>query len=619
MRAAAASTLMIVLVAGCVSPPDPPALKMADRVVFQQGVSGYTGASDRQRIDGLTGAGTVLRAEAGYDISDIPPETTKTIAKVRGDRSRMEAMVPARPVTTAFSIVFRMPGMPQEARITKATLELSLHNLKEPSMLHYESPAAGDFSRVFRVTPGDESVSLDVTDLVRTALRRRGPLSVKVRPGAGGAWFYGVRHRRIERRPRLTVEFAAPVAVGRRHAPPEALKYVAKEVLSDPQKLDRFLKANTRIRAVKLLPAADAMVGSRGDPKGQYAGHAHVDTNFGSGLTLNVRDWYPGFDWRSFLKFDLGPLAGRRVHGAVLTLKTLNCPSSNAEKVKVYAVADEFDDWQEDAITWRNQPPVPCHYVFAGLDHQMVGPSKDKSTVGRWYHWEVSRYIEEELERGNRIASLCLKEEFTGSHSLPIFASREAGPGQSPCLIVLYEGAEVKPAPHAIARPDQPIARGARILLDFETPQGYEAAGMKKQPLKTAERGATSGRQALQATFEKGNAGIYITLAEAVDLTTHKWFCFDVTWHAESESGFGFAWLLEDPDSGGKWERNYHNEKLGLVPGRNTIRVPTKAIGYMNVDPKRAKRLHLYWTNAAGARPERAELSFDAFRLEGRE
>ncbi len=617
--------LLLLFACGCVPAPSTGPSRTAGEVRYQQDVSGYTGSTDTQKIAGLSGLGSLLRAEAGYDISDIPPSTMKNVAAVRGDRKiaapektrRIEAMMTPRPVDSSFVVSFAMPGIPDHAKIASATVELTVASIKEPCRLHYEKVGPGDTSKIVVVKPGDAVVKLDVKEIVLDALMREKALKVTVRTGRGGVWFYGVRHRELAKRPMLRLTLASPVDLAAAdHRLPEAAAFVAKDAMTDAAKLAALLDARPRLKTVKLYPAADAMVGSRSDPKGTYPGHANVDTNFGTAMTLNVRDWYPGFDWRSFIRFDLAPLEGRRIHGAIMGLYTLNCPNSKAEKVKAYATADEFDAWEEDAITWRDQPRAGNHYHQAPIDHQMVGPKTDKSTLGRWYHWDLGGYVDDEMARGNKVASLVIKEEYTSSHSLPIFASREAGPAKSPYLLVVYEGGDVKAPAPAIERPARMIGRNARMILDFEGGPGCTAVDMKKAPLKVAETGATRGRSALQAAFTGDNGGIYITLPDAIDLTTHRWFCFDVTWNAKSTSGFGFAMVIEDPDSAGKWSRNYHNEKLGLVPGQNTIRISTDAIAMMNVDPKRAKKMHFYWTAAAGVKPKAAALSFDAFRLE---
>lgn len=171
---------------------------------------------------------------------------------------------------------------------------------------------------------------------------------------------------------------------------------------------------------VRVLPAqADAYV-----QDGTSAGQ-----RFGAAADLKVKRYSgTGYNRHAYLKFDLGAVPGSiagaklRLYGQLTSATSSNVPAA------VYPVAAA--GWNESQITWDNKPAAGSN---------VLASATVTNTLGRWYEFDLTKFVQAERAAGRQIISVVLKGTAT-SDAYPQFRSREAGDNR-PELFVTTAGA----------------------------------------------------------------------------------------------------------------------------------------------------------------------------------
>lgn len=161
------------------------------------------------------------------------------------------------------------------------------------------------------------------------------------------------------------------------------------------------------------LPLADAKVSS-----------ASPSRNYGTETTLRVRASGP--QWRSYAKFQVGPLTGPLSSARLRLFVT----DGSDQLGRVFAVANA---WTESALTWNNAP------ALVGLPLATLGAVPP----GGWVEYDVGAFV-----RGPGTFSFALTSTSTNS---AYFSSRE---GSYPPELVVKTRAHVHFAAQAgVSRP----------------------------------------------------------------------------------------------------------------------------------------------------------------------
>lgn len=195
-----------------------------------------------------------------------------------------------------------------------------------------------------------------------------------------------------------------------------------------------------------LHPIADAYV--IGDP-------ALLDTNFGFDTQIIAWANYPYFGGRSYVAFDLSDVpTDEAVTFARLNLFQWN-GGGYASGVDVFRVAD--DGWDEDGITWNNQPVLlPSAADLIAQDPTLIGYARGWVSFDLLENgvWDPAV----DLVPGDGRLTVILR--ITGgevntqrSHN---FCSREGGP--TDCLIEGETGAHPGRSPQLIIGTPEPLA-----------------------------------------------------------------------------------------------------------------------------------------------------------------
>jgi PKD repeat protein len=169
---------------------------------------------------------------------------------------------------------------------------------------------------------------------------------------------------------------------------------------------------NVVVGAGPLTPLADAFVqdGSR------------AARNFGASNTLEVRQSSAGNNRWTYLKFDIGSLAG--VSRAKLRLFG-ELSGTRAASV-VTAVHPAINTtWSESGLTWNNRPATGAAIASATVVN---------SVLPRWYEWDVTGYLQQEKAAGRHVVTLVLRNVTTSTVN-DHFRSKEAG-GNVPQLVI---------------------------------------------------------------------------------------------------------------------------------------------------------------------------------------
>jgi hypothetical protein len=142
----------------------------------------------------------------------------------------------------------------------------------------------------------------------------------------------------------------------------------------------------------RLVPVADTYVQA-----GQYA-----NDNFGSDVYLRVKTHTdPNHDSNryAYLKFDLTPVAGNILSAELY----LSGRIAEAERARTDLFVSGVGDvsWEETAVTWNTKP---------ALTQRIATVSIQPTSGDQWYGIDVTNYVKEQTENGEKIVSFGLHD-----------------------------------------------------------------------------------------------------------------------------------------------------------------------------------------------------------------
>lgn len=185
------------------------------------------------------------------------------------------------------------------------------------------------------------------------------------------------------------------------------------------------------LSTVKIYPSEDAHV----------RGGSHADSNFGSSLNLNVKNYTPfqGDTREAYFKFQLGsvPLP---VHSAALVFYGATSDQLVPES-DIHVFASGSDTWTEQAITWNNKP---ARGASIGAAVTVNGTYAYRST-------DVTAFVSQRWQQGG-VASLILAQTASAG-AFTVIHSRDA---EHPAYLeITYESPvdrEIEPASDAFVQ-----------------------------------------------------------------------------------------------------------------------------------------------------------------------
>ena len=180
---------------------------------------------------------------------------------------------------------------------------------------------------------------------------------------------------------------------------------------------------NTKLNSVIIQPAvsivrleavADAFVRA-----GSYA-----NNNYGSSITLMLKNSSADFTRKSYLKFTLNNIIN--ISSAMLRIYGSNWDDTSGIKVSVYGI--DNDVWTEYGITWNNAPvalitPTGSAYV---------------NDIPQYHEIDVTNFVKTQIA-GDKVVSLLIND---GSNNKLIFNSKEGGQNV-PELILITETPDI--------------------------------------------------------------------------------------------------------------------------------------------------------------------------------
>ena len=135
-------------------------------------------------------------------------------------------------------------------------------------------------------------------------------------------------------------------------------------------------------------------------------------TNYGSNTLLRVGWMGSGQALRAFLKFDLSVIpAGSMINNAMLYLY-----NASSADVTVGIYGSDNVDWQENVVTWNDQPSMDNYQ-----DNEDIG------AAGIWHSWSITDWVSAKWDAEQTTVSVGLKSMFEGEYTgdEAMFGSRE--------------------------------------------------------------------------------------------------------------------------------------------------------------------------------------------------
>ena len=197
-----------------------------------------------------------------------------------------------------------------------------------------------------------------------------------------------------------------------------------------------------------LAPLQDAYVRN-----GDYAAITHGTTDAAVLASKVNAAATAGYDRQSFLRFDVSGVSNisaavLRVYGKIEDTRVSNLP------IGVYAVANTT--WTESALTWNNKPATGT----TALQSTVVTDS-----VGRYYSWDITNYVQTEKAAGRNNISLALLSG-TGADPRVIWRSKEAGL-TAPQLVI---SSTTTAAKLAVTTPEKAPVKLTTTLTSYPNP-----------------------------------------------------------------------------------------------------------------------------------------------------
>jgi endoglucanase len=220
-----------------------------------------------------------------------------------------------------------------------------------------------------------------------------------------------------------------------------------------------------------------------------------------------------GNNRHTYIRFDASTVSGTissavlRMYGRLSDNRSTNIP------VTVYAVSNTT--WTEAAITWNNKPAT-------GTQLQSVTVT---DSVGRYYTWDITSYVQSEKAAGRNIISLAL---INTASSTPVLNWNSKETGSNPPQLVVNTAASLMTQRTGIQQLNiEPVVVGSKSLGSYPNPfresntisfsldkGGYTTLAVYDMAGKQV-RVLVNGRLAAgyhQTTFTPGNipAGMYV-------------------------------------------------------------------------------------------------------------
>ena len=161
-------------------------------------------------------------------------------------------------------------------------------------------------------------------------------------------------------------------------------------------------------------------------------------SNYGSSTSLYVQSYASGSytNERAWVKFDLSGVASQGAVVASAKLK-LYCWKATGGGMNASAYGHTgSDDWTETGITWNSQPTYG-----SALDTVTIA----SGATYAWYSWDVTSFVQNELDSGDNVVSLLVKAATEGSSTALTYAfdSKEYSSGTyAPVLEIEFQSGE---------------------------------------------------------------------------------------------------------------------------------------------------------------------------------
>ncbi|MCC8144944.1 MAG: DNRLRE domain-containing protein [Bacteroidales bacterium] len=159
-----------------------------------------------------------------------------------------------------------------------------------------------------------------------------------------------------------------------------------------------------------------------------YDGASAKNTNYGSEERLIIKGDASGYRREVYLKFDLTSVNFTSYNDVQLKL---NVKRANDDVPKIqWIVSPSSNEWTEAAITWNNKPVAVGEIAVA-----------NGVTAGNDVLFDISKYVLEEIEKGNKVISLHISStSVAGGKFDADFHSKEATDETThPRLVISYE------------------------------------------------------------------------------------------------------------------------------------------------------------------------------------
>lgn len=181
------------------------------------------------------------------------------------------------------------------------------------------------------------------------------------------------------------------------------------------------------VKSGKFLSTEDTFARSGAYSDQNFNGFTNAGLNVmvvkGSNMADNFRVAY--------VKMDLSGYESNALSRASLNFKVKGVGLAGVIPLKIYGVTD--NTWQESTLTWTYRPADSTEILLGTLN---VGQSSS-TTSNKWYSYDVTQYVNEQLGSGNKTVSFRLADDGADkvNNELQIY-TREAGVGNEPYLYV---------------------------------------------------------------------------------------------------------------------------------------------------------------------------------------
>lgn len=177
---------------------------------------------------------------------------------------------------------------------------------------------------------------------------------------------------------------------------------------------------NTPTPTPTATPGGSTTLGTTADAS--VRGGINANTNYGSASTMTVRTSSSANNTRwTYVKFDTSSVSGA-ITNARIRLYGSNS-SSGSIGMTAYAVSNT--SWGESTITWNNRPAAGS---------AVSGNVTASSTIGQYYEWEITSYVQSERAAGRTIISVMIQSPTVTS--IAFNASTKEAASNRPQLVI---------------------------------------------------------------------------------------------------------------------------------------------------------------------------------------